>query len=65
MKAIFTDRRRIPVMKKNVGGLDRQLRFFFGAFLLLMVILAPLDPIWRLVMLVMAIIAFFTAITSS
>ena len=65
MKAIFTDRTRIPVMKKNVGGLDRQLRFFFGAFLLLMVILAPLDPIWRLVMLVMAIIAFFTAITSS
>ncbi|WP_459943954.1 YgaP family membrane protein [Desulfocastanea catecholica] len=50
-------------MKKNVGGIDRQLRFFFGAFLLLMVILAPLDPIWRIVMLVMAIIAFFTAMT--
>lgn len=51
-------------MKKNVGGIDRQLRFFAGAFLLLMAIFAPLDPIWRIVMLVLAIIAFFTAITN-
>jgi len=49
-------------MEKNVGGIDRQLRFFFGAFFLLAAILAPLDPIWRIVMLVMAIIAFFTAV---
>jgi hypothetical protein len=51
-------------MTKNVGGLDRQLRFFFGAFLLLMALFAPLDLIWRIVLLIMAIIAFFTAITN-
>lgn len=51
-------------MTKNVGGIDRQLRFFSGAFLLLIALFAPLDPIWRIVLLIMAIIAFFTAITN-
>ncbi len=51
-------------MKKNVGGIDRQLRYVFGAIFLLIALFAPLDPLWRGVMLILAVIAFVTAITS-
>jgi len=50
-------------MKKNVGGIDRQLRYLFGAIFVLIALFAPLDPIWRGVILLLAVIAFITAIT--
>jgi len=51
-------------MKKNVGGIDRQLRYLLGAIFVLIALFAPLDPVWRGIILILAAIAFITAITS-
>lgn len=50
-------------MKKNVGGIDQQIRFGLGAILLLGGILAPIDPGWRIGLFVVAAIAMVTAFT--
>lgn len=50
-------------MKKNVGGIDKQIRYVLGTIFLLTAFFAPLDPLWRGVALLLAVIAFVTAIT--
>ncbi len=50
-------------MEKNVGGIDRKIRFALGTILLLAGVLAPLDPAWRGGLLVVAAIALVTAYT--
>lgn len=51
-------------MEKNVGGIDRKIRFLTGALLLLGGLLLPVDMPWRATMLVLAIIALATAFFS-
>lgn len=48
--------------KCNVGGIDRTARIILGSVLLLAGILAPLDMLWRIVILVLAAIALVTAL---
>jgi hypothetical protein len=48
-------------MKKNVGGIDLQLRYLLGAIFVLIALFAPLDLGWKIVLLVIAAIAFITA----
>lgn len=50
-------------MEKNVGGIDRKIRYLVGAILLAGGLLAPLDMPWRAGMIVLAAIAFITAFT--
>ncbi len=50
-------------MEKNVGSIDRNLRYLLGAIFILIALFAPVDPLWRIVAVVIAIIAFATAIT--
>lgn len=49
-------------MKCNVGGIDRTGRIVIGIVLLLVGLTAPLDMIWRIVVLVIAAIALLTGI---
>lgn len=50
-------------MKQNVGGLDRQLRYGAGAILILVALFAPIDPLWRWLAAIVALVALVTAIT--
>lgn len=50
-------------MEKNVGSLDRNVRYLLGAIFVLIALFAPVDPMWRIVAVVIGIIAFVTAIT--
>ncbi len=50
-------------MKKNIGSVDRQIRYLFGAIFLLLGLFAPLDPVWKVAVLIIAAVAFITAIT--
>jgi VanZ family protein len=50
-------------MKENIGVIDRQIRYLSMAALIFIALFAPLDPIWRVIVLVLAAIAFITAIT--
>ncbi|MBM9605648.1 YgaP family membrane protein [Desulfopila inferna] len=50
-------------MEKNVGSLDKNIRYLLAAVLVLIALFTPLDPIWRIVLLILAAIAFVTAIT--
>jgi len=50
-------------MEKNVGGIDRNIRFILGAALLVGGVLAPLDLYWRVGFLAVALIALTTAFT--
>ena len=47
-------------MKCNVGGIDRTGRIAIGIVLLLVGLAAPLDMIWRIVVLIVAAIALLT-----
>lgn len=49
-------------MKCNVGGIDRTGRIVIGIVLLLVGLAAPLDMIWRIVVLIVAAIALLTGI---
>lgn len=49
-------------MKCNVGGIDRTGRIVIGIVLLLVGLAAPLDMIWRIVVLIIAAIALLTGI---
>ena len=49
-------------MKCNVGGIDRTGRIAIGIVLLLVGLAAPLDMIWRIVVLIVAAIALLTGI---
>lgn len=49
-------------MKCNVGGIDRTGRIVIGIVLLLVGLAAPLDTIWRIVVLIVAAIALLTGI---
>ncbi len=48
-------------MKCNVGGIDRTARIVLGIVLLVIGLLAPLDLIWRVVVLIVAAVALITA----
>lgn len=50
-------------MIKNVGSTDRNMRYVSAALLVFIALLAPIDLIWRVIVLVMAVIAYITAIT--
>ena len=50
-------------MKKNVGGLDRQVRILLGAVLLLTGLFMPMGTGWQVAVLIVAAVAFITAIT--
>lgn len=47
----------------NVGGIDRGLRAVLGVALVLATVLLPLDVVWRVVLLIVAGIAFLTVFT--
>lgn len=49
-------------MKCNVGGIDRTGRIVLGIVLLIVGLAAPIELIWRIVVLVVAGIALVTAI---
>ncbi len=55
------DKDKENIMKRNVGGMDRTLRFVVGVVLLIVGLAAPLEMTWRIVALVIAAIALVTA----
>ncbi len=48
-------------MKHNVGGIDRIGRIVIGIVLLIIALVAPIETTWRIVALVIAVIALVTA----
>lgn len=50
------------IMKCNVGGLDRTSRIVTGAVLLIVGFSAPIPMPWRILVLVVALIALVTAL---
>ncbi len=48
-------------MKKNVGGMDRTARFVVGVILLIVAAVAPIEMAWRVVALIVALVALVTA----
>jgi hypothetical protein len=48
-------------MKRNVGGIDRNIRIVLGIALLVVGLAAPIEMTWRIVALVIAAIALVTA----
>ncbi len=50
-------------MKQNVGGMDRTARFVIGIVLLAVALFAPAAMGWRIVALIIAVIALVTATT--
>lgn len=50
-------------MTCNVGGFDRGLRAVLGVAFVLAALFAPFDMVWRVVLFVLAAIAFFTVAT--
>jgi hypothetical protein len=48
-------------MTPNVGRIDRLTRLLAGSILVLIALFAPLDPIWRIIFVALAAIAFITA----
>ncbi len=48
-------------MKPNVGGLDRTARIVIGVVLLLIAGLAPVTTVWKIIAIVVAVIALATA----
>lgn len=47
----------------NVGGADRAIRTVLGVAFALVAIFVPMDTVWRVLLLVLAGIAFFTVVT--
>jgi hypothetical protein len=47
-------------MTCNVGGIDRGIRAVLGTAFLLAALFLPIDTLWRVVLFVLAGIAFFT-----
>jgi hypothetical protein len=48
-------------MKRNVGGMDRTGRIIVGVVLLVVAAAVPMEMVWRIVALVVAVIALVTA----
>ena len=47
----------------NVGGPDRAIRTALGVVFALVALFLPMDTVWRVLLLVLAGIAFFTVVT--
>lgn len=50
-------------MRCNVGGTDRAIRAALGVVFALIAIFVPMDTVWRVLLLVLAGIAFFTVVS--
>ncbi|MDW7771656.1 MAG: DUF2892 domain-containing protein [Desulfobulbaceae bacterium] len=50
-------------MKKNVGGLDRNIRLLSGSILVLIGIFAPLGAVWQAGIILIGAIALITGFT--